>query len=182
MNKAIGGVELSSMALGYAAADAMLKAAGVDLVLSRTVCPGKFLALVSGAVADVRASVEAGAACSGDALVDSFVIASVHPDLFPAIAQASGVGRLEALGIVETFSAASLIEAADAAAKSAPVRLIDVRLAMALGGKAFATFTGSVAAVETAAAAAAESAGAKGLLSRKVVIAQPRPELFGDIL
>mgnify|MGYP001572079641 CR=1 FL=1 len=77
---------------------------------------------------------------------------------------------------------ASLIEAADAAVKAASVRLIEIKLAMAMGGKGLVTFTGSVAAVETAASAAAENAGAKGLLGQKVVIPKPRPELLRELI
>lgn len=182
MKNAIGGVELSSMAKGFEAADAMLKASSVELLLSRTICPGKYAVLVSGDVADVRASVEAGAARAAESHVDSFVIPNLHPDVFPAIAGTSGVKELQALGIVETFSIASLIEAADAAVKAANVKLIEVRLAMAMGGKAFASFTGSVADVETAAMVAAASAGEKGLLVQKVVIPQPRPELLTELI
>ncbi|HAH05189.1 MAG TPA: propanediol utilization protein [Elusimicrobia bacterium] len=182
MKNAIGGVELSSMAKGFEAADAMLKASSVELVLSRTICPGKYAVLVAGDVADVRASVEAGVARAAESHVDSFLIPNLHPDVFPAIAGTSGVSKLEALGIVETFSIASLIEAADAAVKAASVKLIEVRLAMAMGGKAFVTFTGSVADVETAAMVAAASAGEKGLLVQKVVIPQPRPELLTELI
>ena len=45
---------------------------------------------------------------------------------------------------------------------------------MALGGKAFVTMTGSVAAVQSAVDAGAEVIGGKGMLVNKVVIAQPR--------
>jgi microcompartment protein CcmL/EutN len=182
MKNAIGGVELSSMAKGFEATDTMLKASGVELLLARTLCPGKYAVLVAGDVADVRASVEAGVARAAESYVDSFVIPNIHPDVFPAIAGTSGVKELGALGIVETFSIASLIEAADAAVKSANVKLIEVRLAMAMGGKAFMTFTGSVADVETAAMVAAASAGEKGLLVQKVVIPQPRPELLTELV
>ena len=61
-------------------------------------------------------------------------------------------------------------------------RFVEIRLAMAMGGKAFVSFTGSVAAVETAAATAALSAGAKGLLVSKVVIPQPRQELLSELI
>jgi len=182
MNNAIGGVELSSMAKGFEAADAMLKTSGVKLILSRTICPGKYLALITGDVAEVTASVEAGAAKAAHALVDKFIIPNIHPDVFPAIAGTVSVPKLEALGIVEAFSVSALIEAADAAAKAAFVKLIEIRLAMALGGKAFVTFTGEVAAVETAANAGAAAAGRKGLLVEKVVIAQPRQELLTEII
>ena len=62
------------------------------------------------------------------------------------------------------------------------MRLIEVRLAMAMGGKAFVTMTGSVAAVDAAVAAAAAAVGRRGLLVEKVVIPQPRPELLTEML
>ncbi len=57
---AIGLIELSSIAAGYLVADAMLKAADVELILSRTICSGKYMVLVGGDVAGVTSSVEAG--------------------------------------------------------------------------------------------------------------------------
>jgi microcompartment protein CcmL/EutN len=89
---------------------------------------------------------------------------------------------LEALGIVEAFSVASLIEAADAAVKTANVRLIEIRLAMALGGKAFVTLTGDVAAVQSAVDSAGAVCAERGLLVNKVVIPNPRKELLNEIL
>ena len=62
---------------------------------------------------------------------------------------------------IESFSVASLIEGADAAAKASAIQLVEVRLAM--GGKAFFTCTGSVSAVEAAVDAATLVIG-KGLL------------------
>ena len=182
MNNAIGGVELSSMARGFDVTDTMLKAALVRLLLARTICPGKFIVLVTGEVADVQAAVDAGAGRGGASLVDRFVIPNVHPELLPAVSGTAVVGKLEALGRVEAFSVSALLEAADAAVKAASVRLIEVRLAMAMGGKAFVTMTGSVAAVDTAVAVAAAVVGRRGLLVEKVVIPQPRPELLSEFL
>jgi microcompartment protein CcmL/EutN len=92
------------------------------------------------------------------------------------------VEKMEALGIIEAFSVTSLLEGADAAAKAANVTLIEVRLAMALGGKAFATMTGSVSAVTAAVEAGAQRIARKGLLVNKVVIPQPRPELLTEMI
>ena len=86
------------------------------------------------------------------------------------------------MGILESFSVASLIEGADAAVKASSVRLIEIRLAMALGGKAFCTLTGEVAAVQSAVDAGANLIGEKGLLVNKVVIAQPRKELMSEMI
>jgi microcompartment protein CcmL/EutN len=102
--------------------------------------------------------------------------------VFPAITGMSKVEVLEALGVIESFSVASLIEAADAAVKTANVQLIEIRLAMALGGKAFLTLTGSVAAVEAAVSAGAAVVAEKGLLVNRVVIPAPRKELLSEIV
>ena len=182
MENAIGGVELSSVAKGLECADAMLKTSDVRLLLSRSICAGKYIILITGEVGAVNAAVEAGVGKAAHSLVDSFVIANIHPEVFPAIAGTSVVSDLEALGIIEAFSVSALIEAADAAVKAADVKLIEIRLAMALGGKAFVTLTGSVAAVETAVSAGAALVGKKGLLVEKVVIAQPRKELLREMI
>ena len=182
MLNAIGGVELSSVAKGMEAADAMLKTADIKLILSRSICAGKYIALVAGDVGDVQAAVDAGSAIAGHALVDSFVVPNIHPEVFPAIEGTNVVEALEALGVIEAFSVSALIEAADAAVKAGAVKLLEIRLAMALGGKAFVTMTGSVAAVETAVNAGAAVVGKKGLLVEKVVIPQPRPELLRELI
>jgi microcompartment protein CcmL/EutN len=178
----IGLIELTSIAAGYQAADAMLKAAEVELLLSRSICSGKYLVLIAGDVAGVTASVEAGSTTAQGCVIDTFVIPNVHADVFPAIAGSSSVNLLESLGIVESFSVASLIEAADAAVKAANVRLIEIRLAMALGGKAFVSLTGAVSAVQAAVDAGAAVVAEKGLLVNRVVIPAPRPELLSEIV
>ncbi len=178
----IGLIELTSIAAGFQTCDAMLKAADVDLVLSRSICSGKYMVMVRGDVAAVQAAVSNGVTAAKFAVIDSFVIPNLHEAVFPAISGASKVEALDALGVLESFSVASLIEGADAAVKAANVQLIEIRLAMALGGKAFVTLTGGVAAVEAAIQAGAEIVGQKGMLVNKVVIPHPRPELLNEMI
>ena len=78
--------------------------------------------------------------------------------------------------------AVKIIEAADAAVKAAKVQLVELRLAMALGGKAFFSVTGDVAAVTSAVEAGARVVAEKGLLVNKVVIANPRQELLSEMI
>jgi microcompartment protein CcmL/EutN len=182
MKTSFGLIELTSIAAGYEVTDAMLKASDVSLVISRSICSGKYMVLVQGDVAAVQASVEAGHRVGNFSLIDSFVIPNVHETIAPAIAGHNKVESLEALGIIESFSVASLIEGADAAVKSANVRLIEIRLAMALGGKAFCTLTGNVAAVRSAVEAGAAVVASRGLLTNKVVIPNPRPELLSEMI
>lgn len=87
---------------------------------------------------------------------------------------------MEALGMIETRGLVACIEAADAAVKAADVKLIEIRLAMALGGKGFVTMTGTVASVETAVNVGAMAVSKKGLLVDKVVIPNPKKELFSE--
>ena len=178
----VGLIELSSIAAGFEVCDAMLKTADVDLVLARTICSGKYMVLVRGDVAAVRSSVEAGSHAGDFSVIDTFVIPNLDESIFPALSGNTKIEALEALGIIESFSVASLIEGADAAVKAANVKLIEIRLAMALGGKAFVSLTGSVADVRAAVEAGAALIAEKGLLVNKVVIPQPRRELLNEMI
>ncbi len=179
---AIGLIELSSIAAGMQSADMMLKTSSIELILSRTICSGKYMVLIGGDVASVQAAIAVVDEDLEEAIIDTFVIPSVHPDIFPALNGTNAPPELEALGILESFSVASLIEGADEACKSADVQLIEIRLAMALGGKAFCTLTGEVAAVTSAIESGAQKIGEKGMLVNKVVIPNARPELLDEIV
>ena len=102
-------IELSSIAAGYLVSDAMLKAADVELLLSRSICSGKYIVMVGGHVAAVRASVDAGTVTGTGMVIDTFVIPNVHKDVFlrsPAFLRCKCWKRWD----VEAFSVASLIE------------------------------------------------------------------------
>ncbi len=180
----IGLIELSSVATGYIVQDTMLKAASIQLLMARTICSGKYLVVASGDVASVQASLLAGAAVAGASLIERRQISRVHPSVLAAISNAVDIDPqgLRSIGIVETFSAASIIEVADAAVKSADVELLRIHLAMALGGKGFVLMTGDVASVQAAVAVGAKVAGDDGMLVGKGVITSPSPELFRDYI
>lgn len=182
MLRTIGCVELNSVALGMQAADAMVKAAQVEIVLARPTCPGRYLVIVTGDTGSVASSVEAGRACSRDMLVDWFTIPSVHPDVIPALNGTSIASRIDALGIIETCTAASCILAADAAAKSGMVSLLEIRIAAGLAGKAFVVMTGDVASVESSVQAGVTGVGDAGPVLSHVVIASPSEGLKAQLL
>ena len=178
----IGLIELSSISIGYKVTDAMLKTASVELVLSRTVCPGKFICLIWGDVAAVEASVEAGIMVGQGYIVNDLVIPNLHEQIYPAMTATNIIKERGALGVVETFDIVSTILAADASAKASAVTLCEVRIAMAIGGKAFYTLTGDVAAVEAAVSAGLQSLEGRGLVVNSVVIPRPREELFEEFI
>lgn len=184
MREAIGMIELTSVGIGYQVQDAMLKAADVQLVLGRTICSGKYINIVTGSVASVEAAVTAGLGEAPDGVIDHIVIPRVHSTVFPALAQSVQIaeGQPGAIGIVETFSAASVLLAADAAAKAAAITLFRIHIAMALGGKGFLLMAGTVANCRTGVDAGAAVARERGLLVSAVVIPGPSRELFSEYI
>ena len=178
---AIGMNEIMSIPLGYEACDAMLKASSVELVSAGCVCAGKYYIVVTGEVAAVRSSVEAGKEKAGSSLVDSLVIPNVDEQVAPAISACTFPEEMKALGVMETFSLCAAVYAADAAAKAADIELLEVRLGRGLGGKSFITLTGEVAAVQAAVKAAEALEETQGMMSQSVVIPAPHPDLLRTI-
>ena len=180
----IGLIELSSVATGFLVEDLMLKAGSVQLLLARSICSGKFLIVVSGDVTSVQAALLAGASAAGASLIERRQIARVHPSVLQAISQTVDIdpAQLKSLGVIETFSAASIIDVADAAVKSANVTLLKVHLAMALGGKGFVVMAGDVSSVQAAVTAGSKAAAEDGMLVGRAVIAAPSTELFREYI
>ena len=102
--------------------------------------------------------------------------------MFTALARTQAPEPNGALGILESFNIATLIQAADAAAKAAAIQLLEVRLAMALGGKAFCTMTGDVGAVQAAVAAGRQVISEAGVLVNAVVISRPHPDVYREVI
>lgn len=179
---ALGMIEVNSIAAGYEASDIMLKTAEVKLICAQPVCCGKYMVMVQGGVSEVESSVRSGAETAGESLVDSFVIASLHRQIFSAIACSSEIEALNAVGVFETFSLAACILSADTAVKAAEVQLVEIRLGRGLGGKAYAVLTGDVSAVRHAVEAGTNLEGAAGMIVNSVVIPSPHTELIKAIL
>jgi len=181
-DKSIGLIELSSVAAGFLVADTMLKAGNVRLILSRSICSGKYMVLIGGETAGVESAVSAGAEAANGCLIDKFVIPNVHPDVIAALGRTTPMEPTGALGILESFNVATLLQAADACAKAANVTLMEIRLAMALGGKAFVTLTGDVGSVQAAVAAGRQVIAEAGVLVSAIVSSRPPPDVYREVI
>lgn len=179
MATAIGMVELTSIARGIETCDYMVKAAQVKLLRASTVCPGKYMIIVGGETGDVRAAMSEGIKRGGALVVDTLMLPNVHEQLIPAISMTNQVDVRGAVGVLEFYSIASAIIAADVAAKAANITLIEVRTGYAIGGKGFVTLTGDVGAVRAAVEAARKDAE---LLVETTVIPRPDKKLFDALL
>lgn len=182
MSKAIGMVEYKTVSSGVTATDAMVKTSEVDIIEAQTVCPGKYIAVITGDLSAVDAAVNCARASYGEHLINSFILGNPHDSIFPAIYGAADVGEISALGILETYDAASIIVAADIAAKTAVVNLIELRIARGMCGKSYLMLTGEVAAVDAAIGKAKKEIGADGMYLDSSVIAHPDEKICRTIL
>lgn len=179
---ALGMIEIQSIPAGVEAGDYMLKAASVQLVSAQAVCAGKYIVIVTGDVAAVNSSVKAGETAAKNYLINSIVISGIHEQVPRAINACTEIGRVEAVGLMETYSLCSAVIAADACVKAAEVDLIEVRLGRGLGGKSFIVLTGDVAAVRAAIDAGSTIEEVQGLVSGSVVIPSPHPDIVKSLL
>ena len=181
MKKALGMIEFKTVASGITATDIMLKTADVEVVQANPVCPGKYLATIAGELSSVKAAIDAAERFNSAMLIDKFILGNPHESVQPAICGALEIQNKSAIGILETFTAASAVVAADTAAKTALVELVEVRLAEGMCGKSYIILTGSVSSV-TAAIERAKAGVEDGLLLDTSIIAGPDERLWESIL
>ena len=182
MSKAIVIVEYKTTSAGVVAADSMVKTSEVSIIEAQTVCPGKYIVIITGDLSAVTSAVDNAKTMHGKHLINSFVLGNPHESIFPAIYGAAEIKDVSALGIIESYDASSIIVAADEAAKTAIVDLIEVRLARGMCGKSYLMLTGEVAAVEAAIDRAKEAVSDDGMYLDSAVIAHPDAQIRDAIL
>ena len=154
-------LEFSSVAAGVLASDLMLKRSPIALLRCGTISSGRFLILVGGSVASTEEAYAAGLQVgeSKAALSDSIFLGDVHPYLHDAVLGVRRDLEGDALALIETHTSPALLAAVDAAVKSTPVMLAEVRLGDDLGGHALALMSGDLSHAETALEICADRAG-----------------------
>ncbi|MCM8710018.1 BMC domain-containing protein [Clostridium sp. SYSU_GA19001] len=182
MDKAIGMIEYKTVASGITATDKMVKTAEVEILQAQTVCPGKYIVLLSGKLSAVKAAIESGKADFEENVIDSFILGNPHPSIFRGINGTAVIEETEALGILETYSAASIIVASDICAKTAVTEIVEIRIAKGMCGKSYLLITGELAAVNEAIEAAYKNAKESGMILDKSVIPNPDKKLWEKIL
>ena len=180
--RAIGMVETKGLVPAIEAADAMVKAANVQIISYAKAGSGLATVVVTGDVGAIRAAVDSGA--NAARRVGTVISVHVIPSLDFGVAEAFNYGEAKdggalpsrgALGLIETRGYVAAVEAADAMAKSANV---DVRgLEMVGGGLVTVIVTGDVAAVNAATDAGAAAAARIGEVVSVDVIARPQVDV-----
>lgn len=173
----LGVIEFSSIAIGIKALDEMVKVAPINIIEARTICPGKYLIVFSGDVASVEYSFNKGLAAGSGCIIDQLFLPLIDQSVIPAIGKIVETDDWNSIGIIETLSVTSSIEAADFAAKASGVKIIEIRLAIGFGGKSYVKIMGSLNAVQAAMEAGTAKAKLKNQLCNETTIPKPHREI-----
>ncbi|MBN2007862.1 BMC domain-containing protein [candidate division KSB1 bacterium] len=180
----IGVIELASIYKGFEVQDAILKNEHVEKLIARTICSGKYLIIVRGEIADVESCLERAREIGGFAIVSALIITSVNDAVFQAIAGNTVLesAHVEAAAIIETFSVAAAIKAADIAIEEADIDILRIHVAMAIGGKGLVVLTGNIEALKSALIPAIDYIKDEGMLGGYSLISQPHDDVLRELL
>lgn len=181
MFKSIGVIELKNVPKGVEATDDALKSAGVEMVSAHPSCPGKYEIILTGSISNVTAAIDHVTGKFENYVIDSSVMGRIDEPVITALFGTQQSEKKGSLGLIETFSAATCIKAADIAVKTARVEIFDLRVSRGLGGKGVVIITGEIGDVTAAVEAGANYAKGAGMLSATSVIAAPHEELWNQI-
>ena len=181
MYQTIGVVELKSIAKGIEATDAALKSADITLLSAHPACPGKYEVILTGTISTVPAAVEHIKERFEERLVDASIMGRIDEQVITALFGTQPSERKGSLGIIEAYSAASTVKAADIAVKTAKVSINELRLSRGMGGKGMVLITGDVGDVTAAVEAGAQHAKDQGLFCNSAVIPAPHAELWEQL-
>ncbi|MDX2175022.1 MAG: BMC domain-containing protein [Candidatus Sumerlaeia bacterium] len=185
MARAYGFLETRGFTGAVEGTDAMNKAASVGYARRVDIGGGFTTTIVTGDVGAVKASVDAGAGAArrvGE-LTAAHVIANLHDQVAARVVGQEDVKTLEAsmnaLGMIETVGYTTLVEAADAAVKSATTEIVG-RLWIG-SGYSIVLLRGDVAAVKAAVDAGTAAGGRLGKIVASHVIPSPHWLLAGAL-
>ena len=114
-------------------------------------------------------------------MVDYSIMGRIDEQVIAALFGTQTAERHGSLGIIETYSAASAIKAADIAVKTAKVEIFELRVSRGMGVKGVVLITGDVGDVSAAVEAGAAHAQAQGVFTGSSVIAAPHALLWEQI-
>lgn len=182
MINAIGFVELNSIAKGMEVADQMLKTANVELIFTSVICPGKYVTFIHGDVGSVENSVKIAKEIGKEFIVDDLVIPNIDEQIFSAITGNVDIKEIKSVGVIESFTMASLISAADTCLEASGVELVELRIGSGIGGKSYVVMTGDVADVNASVDAGVNAIKGSGNIVNFTVIASPHADFKKALL
>lgn len=181
MFKSIGVIELKNVPKGVEATDDALKSAGVEMVSAHPSCPGKYEIILTGSISNVTAAIDHVTGKFENYVIDSSVMGRIDEQVITALFGTQQSEKKGSLGLIETFSAATCIKAADIAVKTGAGGDFRSPRLPRLGRQGRRHHHGEIGDVTAAVEAGANYAKGAGMLSATSVIAAPHEELWNQI-
>ena len=149
---ALAMIAMGDIPVAMRALDALIKEALIDVVAAGTVQCGQYLILFGGDVEPVQRSFLRALEAARDTVIDDVMLPHAEERILPAIRDARIRWPVpgDALGVIQTGAAPTMLAAVDRALKGAEVDLVELRIADGLGGKAIACVYGDTPVVEAA--------------------------------
>lgn len=176
----IGLLELTSIATGVDIVDKMLKIANVDLIYAKASCPGKYYIMISGNVANVKASIDEGKKLGKGFVVCDKVLSKIHPSVIKALNMSTNVTDVDTLGVLEYYNVTNAIIASDLALKSSNVEILTLRVGTGIGGKSFVAICGETSSVTSAVNTCINTIN-DGMAVSHSIISRPRKEVVDSL-
>lgn len=173
----VGLIELTSISDGYLVLDAIVKEAPVNVLRAEVINPGKFFICISGDIASVETSMNQARVRGSEYLHDISFLKNLDSSVYSRIQRVYPPQEWDSLGLIETSSIVSAIEAADVAVKVADVEVVEITSSNETGGKSLLKLNGPVGDMHYAVEQAAELIQNKGRLVRSVVISAPHSDM-----
>lgn len=173
MSKSIGTIDFKSIAKGIEVADEMVKKADVDVLYLKTICPGRFLVILTGDEGAIRTTLDHGIFSGQGHIIDSCIINSVHNNIIQALKSRFVTKANGAIGVMETNSVSSGLKALDIALKGANLNLVKLQVASGISGKLVYIISGGLSDVEHGINIAKEAIEEKRIVHASVI---PSPD------
>ncbi|WP_027634028.1 BMC domain-containing protein [Clostridium hydrogeniformans] len=170
MTKAIGGIEFRSLSKGIEVCDLMVKKSYVTILISRPICPGKFLVIISGDSEEVYEAISTGKESGHGFISDTFLINGIDERIVGFLkGKREKPEEIEALGTFETTNVSMGIVALDKALKFSNIDILKINMAFGIGGKLIFIVSGSVSDVEEGIKEALKSIDSKKLIHYSII-------------
>lgn len=149
MSKSIGAIEFKSIAKGIEVSNEIIKKSLVEVLYFKSICPGKFLIIVSGETSYVNECIDYGIEIGDKYIIDSFVINAVSTEIIDGLKNRyKKLEHINSVGVVETNKVCAGIKMLDKTLKSGDVSLVKLQLSFAIAGKLVYIVSGDLSSLE----------------------------------
>ena len=151
MSKSIGAIEFKSIAKGIEVSNEIIKKFSVEVLYLKSICPGKFLIIVSGQTSYVNECIDYGLEFGNGYIVDSFVINAIAQEIIYGFKNKyEKLDNINSIGVVETNKVCAGIKMLDKTLKFGDVSLVKLQMSFAIGGKLVYIVSGDLSSLQYA--------------------------------